>query len=703
MSSGNRSTTSSIRHREARLGFPDSHHGHLVDAVGYLRPLLSVPTVQKQCTAAARPTPPSSIFTHVPSFNGMRKISSSLGNCGLSVSSPSPFAYRKTTPSPALTEATEPMSDNSFGAWSNSSSTLDSSFSSISSSSRRLSPQMFDGVTSHHVLSTTIRPSPIPPPKKSIKKAIPQRKSPEQQQQQPQSKKAKSANHQSDDLSRKSRVKTELCMHVKQGAKCPFGAQCTFAHSEDELKMTKLLDLQRAGWIDSVDTYRTKPCFLFVSAGSCPFGTRCSSLHDKRVSAGTAVISWLPVTETQGNTIPTDINVECKHQKRLYSLLHDSPFGSKFSYDNDPAVLYKLVCNISGKQKGRPCEVLDMHKVSIALQMQGTPEWNYKFRPQHMIHGELCMELQKRFFRLTETGQALEIQEESFIPLSPSHVLVREIAFGPDCDPSVRDVALWFNILDKDVTLCTPQQAKRFRWKRGGGDNKSPSSSIFDDMDCFVMIRPHDCDASALTTKILQHRLAVLQAHQISYTLLGGNANLLALDRQLSELLKLIVAHMEHWKRWAWPINEGRHHVDEETCVPPVDELYYKDPNSMPNPSNVTKPAASFDRPSAKIWESFVSRPNAWQTPSEKNRLPIFCALSRGQKICPNRTLPHILNKYSSCRPLPEDETSEQCWRSLLLDDEGQHNMWEVVREHFERSRSNKVLKILQQKRMPED
>jgi hypothetical protein len=59
-----------------------------------------------------------------------------------------------------------------------------------------------------------------------------------------------------------------LSQHYEKGNPCPFGANCTYAHGVEELQMTKLMDLQRAGLIDDVETYRTKPCLTFVATGS---------------------------------------------------------------------------------------------------------------------------------------------------------------------------------------------------------------------------------------------------------------------------------------------------------------------------------------------------------------------------------------------------------------------------------------------------
>jgi hypothetical protein len=70
-----------------------------------------------------------------------------------------------------------------------------------------------------------------------------------------------------DDSVQKKRIKTEMCMNYTNNRPCPFGAHCTYAHGEEELQMTKLLDLHKAGLID-VDTYRTKPCLTWVTTGS---------------------------------------------------------------------------------------------------------------------------------------------------------------------------------------------------------------------------------------------------------------------------------------------------------------------------------------------------------------------------------------------------------------------------------------------------
>ena len=70
-----------------------------------------------------------------------------------------------------------------------------------------------------------------------------------------------------DDIVRKTRIKTEMCFHYANGRPCPYGADCTYAHGEEELQMTKLVDLHHAGLID-VESFRTRPCFTWIATGS---------------------------------------------------------------------------------------------------------------------------------------------------------------------------------------------------------------------------------------------------------------------------------------------------------------------------------------------------------------------------------------------------------------------------------------------------
>jgi hypothetical protein len=402
-----------------------------------------------------------------------------------------------------------------------------------------------------------------------------------------------------EDPVRKSRIKTELCMHYVNGTQCPFGANCTYAHGEEELQMTKLIDLHRAGLVD-IETYRTKPCLTWVSTGSCPFGKRCTGMHDPRVAG--MYPSWLPHTETQGNTIATDINVDALHQKRLQTILQGNPFGNDFSLDMDGfSDLYKLICN-TAILKRRRNTLSELHKLQIALKMRGGPGFNYKFRPQHIIYDELCMVLQKRAFRLTD-NDAIEIPLNSYNAKQSTHVLCREIAFGPDSDPAVRGPSLWFNIMERDVTICTPQQAKRYRWKKAPTPNTKKNDevkkcSVFESRECIVMIRPLDNDAFQLTTDILRHRMEVLKTERLA-SLRDRFDSLKALELEKVRLEEVFRNQRLHWVTWMWPVSLGRDEVDETTPVPPVESHYV--PRIKEASEGMVGSAV------APIWNSFAS------------------------------------------------------------------------------------------------
>ena len=67
---------------------------------------------------------------------------------------------------------------------------------------------------------------------------------------------------------KKKLLKTEYCDKFPNVSACPHGDKCHFAHSEDELVLKTLLERRDAGVIKDIETYRTRPCFTFVSTGS---------------------------------------------------------------------------------------------------------------------------------------------------------------------------------------------------------------------------------------------------------------------------------------------------------------------------------------------------------------------------------------------------------------------------------------------------
>lgn len=232
--------------------------------------------------------------------------------------------------------------------------------------------------------------------------------------------------------------------------------------------------------------------------------------------------------------------------------------------------------------------------------MRGDDDWQYKFRPQHIIYEELCMILQTRAFRITDYG-VVDLPLSMFKSSVSDHVLVREIAFGPDSDPAVRGVGLWFNIEDKDLTVCTPQQAKRYRWRRSpnkhdsGIKTKSTTTTAFNKKECFMMLRPLDQDAYHLTTEILAHRLEVLRAGCIS-NMSDRFGALKALDEENRRLQAVFENLRRHWLTWAWPANRSLDEVFEETPAPTVNSFYNVSDELSTSPESAV----------SRVWNSFV-------------------------------------------------------------------------------------------------
>ena len=327
------------------------------------------------------------------------------------------------------------------------------------------------------------------------------------------------------------------------------------------------------------------------------------------------------------------------------------------------------------------------------------------------------MVLQKKAFRLDKSGEATPLSFDQYNAEDPQHVLVRELAFGPDSDRSVRSVALWFNFPETEIEECTAQQAKRYRYKKKitpVGELADIKSSAFDGRECFVMIRPHDSDAYELATEILHHRYKFLQAQKLSH-LNDRSQALLQLRAEKKSLQEKFYNFRRHWVRWAWPSIKGRRAVDDDTPIPPVE---CEDQPKIDHSDSIRveygdSPAITHGSAVLSLWDTFtkldfcdfedrvslkdlqlVNRPRR-----QHQRLAIFAKLGYGEAVSPNRSLPHITGTYFDTKPLTHRQ-SERCWRALLLREERKHrcqNEWEIVYDHFLHSRSKKVLAIVQQ------
>lgn len=297
----------------------------------------------------------------------------------------------------------------------------------------------------------------------------------------------------------------------------------------------------------------------------------------------------------------TDINVEAQYQKRTFAALFGTPFGSHFSLENDSwSDLYKTVCNVDyrqGKNSGLPgCRRKPVEmpiKLKIALLMRGDNNWHFIFRPQHLIHEEMCMILQRRVFRVGKECAVTELEAEAYNPRHQNHIVVHELAFGPDEDPSVRTVALWFNLDESSVIACNAQQAKRFRWKKGIMKVEIKKSSAFDKLDSFPMIRPYEKEAYDFATELLQHRLEVLLAERVA-VMSERHVRVQALKTKKDALQEKFNIMQRQWKSWEWPVNKGRSVVTKNTPVPKI-EAEYEFCEECDNLNTV------------KVWRSFTS------------------------------------------------------------------------------------------------
>jgi hypothetical protein len=179
--------------------------------------------------------PKSPHFVTSPSTFKPLNVPSLRGEATINIPRTTPFEYRKPSPTPSHTSATTDSYDDSI-------STLDSS-----NASRHFFMPVWIGPRD----ATIVR---------VLEKSFDRARSPLLDI-------AAKNKRRDEDPVRKSRLKTELCMHYENGTHCPFGANCTYAHGEEELQMTKLMDLHRAGLVE-LDTYRTKPCLTWISTGS---------------------------------------------------------------------------------------------------------------------------------------------------------------------------------------------------------------------------------------------------------------------------------------------------------------------------------------------------------------------------------------------------------------------------------------------------
>mmetsp|Transcript_31586 Transcript_31586/g.38372 ORF Transcript_31586/g.38372 Transcript_31586/m.38372 type:complete len:984 (-) Transcript_31586:357-3308(-) len=550
---------------------------------------------------------------------------------------------------------------------------------------------------------------------------------------------------------RSAKVKTELCRHYGTVRGCPFGDKCNYAHGSNELKYTKLLDLERAALID-IEIFRTHACPNWVSTGGCPFDQRCSGLHDPRVSGSAS--SWLPYAETLVNSTGSSVNVDKLYHQQLSALYSCSPLygfipSKKWSGDLASTYeswreLYSFICksnhcDIAGQPQNKIFGssdkefgyIFEMYQISIALDMREKKlAQNYAFYPTHIICGELCMVLQKGAYQIVteiKSGnhkcskiEKIEIGSVDDEDTRKNTIIAHEIAFGSVGDPGVRPISIFFNVPKSEITLCTPQQAKRHKRSRHrlqknrqgektylqvplSKENPTTKLELIIGLP-FYNYQPIDDDMFNFVTDALKLRLLSLELeNSLNMTFKQHEISAEKIRQEDKRLQMSFESQRRFWVTWSWPVKTGRGYVNEETTVPPVDGVYDFDfieglnnrlldfSSNMGNESvhqlisHKSKLATGF------VWKSFIANIRLISSSNNKQRkkdfmssydeaflnlrrLPIFRLLSSGKGI-PGGWLPHMKCSahLSNSYDVPDTIIA-------LLEE------WTSVKDHYEKS-----------------
>ena len=335
-------------------------------------------------------------------------------------------------------------------------------------------------------------------------------------------------------------------------------------------------------------------------------------------------LSWLPHAEVLITHVGRGLNVDKMYHQQFCAVYSCSPvygFAPKKRWQSDePSTrdawheFYSFCCSMDSSDIGSKNglwqvrkskreeagvinrastipEISEMHRVEMALIMRERKKAQYfTFLPSHLFCGELCMVLQTSYFRLeiVESFQnikryrVVEITEEEAFQNSsidnPFIITAREMTFGPVADASVRPVSVWFNIPDEEITPCTRQQARRHKRSRHRLRQKRDFENQPEDAkisaSCpippFNCCQPVDDAAFDLITKIMRHRLRVLQYFSSS----SDEQILRTLASEEEALFISFQSQRRFWVTWTWPKRTGSNYIDSNTDVPDVDGAY---------------------------------------------------------------------------------------------------------------------------------
>ena len=404
-------------------------------------------------------------------------------------------------------------------------------------------------------------------------------------------------------------------------------------------------------------------------------------IHDARVkSIGTN--AWLPYCRRL-NALPTDVHIDWNSGVNQALLHHGSIFREETatvfsSYDNFSEKVCQHVAprsRTSCKQSGRESRVMqqqqhvlrgddlastrnsspremtkitDLQRLQIALAMipKACP-LVFKYDPSHLIFGtKVCMIRQSRAFDLclstrnsrSSSNDIVEIPNEDVDPNNPSHIIVREIAFGQNSDPDSPPITLWLGVPEDDITTCNfkeqlkhnaKQKSRRRRKNSMNNKNLGPLAgtpvvaaapltepsefgSINDllhwyhkchrPFKLFYSQNPelHDLMRNVMMLEIKKMKLnngGATASESISASSSPVGRIMLGEDErqghdivedtttslQVEELVltETINALGRHFldSSW-WPVNQGREYVSDSTPVPPAEGIYCAPPKN---------------------------------------------------------------------------------------------------------------------------
>lgn len=514
---------------------------------------------------------------------------------------------------------------------------------------------------------------------------------------------------------RRAKVKTELCLHFKRGKICPFGDKCNYAHGQEELKYTTLMDMERAGLADA-KSYRCLACFSWVSTGACPFGQRCSNIHDPRAIG--IVSSWLPHTDVPISNLPTTVNIDDLFH--TYNLMEPvrvpppRPPGSIRDHDK---------VDDTGIFGGVPKHT----RLEVRVKLHQLLSSRYVYSPSHFFNNELCMvhSTYKVYFR--HTGRVVDIQrvtrgaegggsegggdeEEShqfmhFIPPSPEaddhnmpsfvdtdDCIVYDVSFGAMGDNKVPPRMLLFNPDEVAIRSCTLQSVKRHkrqsRQGRLGPQSSSPSStpSPYPTSDSLAkqISRAWLERTNTAATPTTEPEWVDFHHQVVQYELkvrLRAISDIEFHAQSLADLTKDYFRIMTYYRGlrvmgqiWHWPLCKGREITTDTTLVPNVDQHY-----EFP----LTKTYDTCPYPLESIYSSFLDwnelSASAWSSPdtslqdSNRKGLPIFRLLRSGARLPSSTEQDEDACLYSISRLL--------AWEGLFSPREVEE--WEQVVAHY--------------------